>query len=125
MPARPKQQMADAAAKYAHNNAHTRRTASLLMEYSELSHSLSGSHLNDRHAPSIRAARAKLTTAPKIEMARDAVLQGLKYMLVDGQGWGENGVISVVPEPGIYKCGEGLQKIKRCRYEPCDKKAGH
>jgi hypothetical protein len=66
--------MADAAAKYAHNNAHTRRTPSLLMEYSELSHSLSGSHLNDRQAPSIRTARAKLNTAPNSEMARDAVL---------------------------------------------------
>jgi hypothetical protein len=83
--------------------------------------------LNDRHAPSIRAARAKLTTAPKMEMARDAVLQELKNMSVDGQGWGENGVISVVPEPEFVsvRWGEGLQKIKRCWYEPCDKQAGH
>jgi hypothetical protein len=55
----------------------------------------------------MRAARAKLTTAPKIEMARDAVLQELKNMSVDGQGWGENGVISMVPEPEFYKCALG------------------
>lgn len=74
MPARPKRQMTDAATKYAHNNAHTRCTPSLLMEYSELSHSLSGSHLNDRQAPSSRTARAKLNTAPKSETASDVVL---------------------------------------------------
>jgi hypothetical protein len=42
-----------------------------------------------------------------MEMARDAVLQELKNMSVDGQGWGENGVISMVPEPEFYKCALG------------------
>jgi hypothetical protein len=87
MPTRPKKQMADAAAKYAHNNAHTKRTPSLLIVNSELSHSLSGSHLNDHQVPSSRAARAKLNAAPNTEMARDVVLCELKSMsvLVVGQ----------------------------------------
>jgi hypothetical protein len=38
----------------------TRTTSSLLMEYSELFHSLSGSHLNDCQVLSSRAASAKL-----------------------------------------------------------------
>ena len=74
--------MADAATKYAHDSAHTRRTPSLLMEYSELSHSLSGSHLNDRQAPSSRAARARLNTAPNDDMTSDVVLLELKNMSV-------------------------------------------
>src|ERR1700709_2924970 len=82
IPARTKKQIADAAAKYAHNNAHTRRTPSLLMEYSELSHSLSGSHLNDCQVPSRRAASAKLNTAPNDEMTSEVVLLKLKSMSV-------------------------------------------
>lgn len=74
--------MADTAAKYAHNNAHIRLTPSLLMEYSELSHSLSGSHLNDRQVPSRCAASTKLNTAPKEEITSDVALLECKNMLV-------------------------------------------
>jgi len=87
IPARPKKQMADAAAKYAHNNAHTRHTPFLLMEYSELSHSLSGSHLNDHPVPSSRAASTKLKTAPNDEITDDVILLERKNISSMVEDW--------------------------------------
>jgi len=120
--------MADAAAKYAHNNAHTRRTPSLLMEYSELSHSLSGSHLNDRQAPSSRAASAKLSTAPNNEMASDVVLLELKNMSVDDQDGGKKAIINPVPKPDFCKhaARRGARRNQAIfKHEPYYKQAGH
>lgn len=74
IPKKPIVQTVAAEAKYADRSPQITFTPSTLQLSPDVSHSLSGTHLRDRHAARTWMARARFVTAPKRVITKDADL---------------------------------------------------
>lgn len=91
IPTNPTTQIVAATAKYPLNRPQTSLTPSPRQLLSEPSHSDSGSHRRERHAERSWTAKAKLTSAPRREMARETDLCMATRWEREGEEGGERG----------------------------------